>query len=213
MLQVPTQNSFGQAVIHEQASFLGTAPSRLLRNGLKTNGLRTNLLLRKDEWISLDTAIVNIARRLLNGVADLRAAGLTRTLGGLGTLMAEWEQAGDMNPARVDMSAVSRSDEDNSGLHPPRRARPHHAQGASASTSAGSRRPAGSGTRWILPKVSSQVRSSPRASRTCCSTGTVFRCRAAPSTGTPPFRLASLARSRLGTGPPPALHSLMSLRW
>ena len=112
MHTVPNQTPLGPASVQGTGAFLGGAPARLLASGMKTNALRTNNLLRKDEWISLDAAIVDQARRVLNGVADLRAAGLTRTLGGLGTLMAEWEQAGSMNPARVDMSATTQSDED-----------------------------------------------------------------------------------------------------
>jgi uncharacterized linocin/CFP29 family protein len=94
-----------------------SVPRRFIDSGLNTNSLRTNALLRKDEWINLDTAIVDVARRNLNGIADLQGAGLTRNLGGLGTLIAEWEQAGDMSPANIDMSAETRGSEDTQGFN------------------------------------------------------------------------------------------------
>jgi uncharacterized linocin/CFP29 family protein len=74
--------------------------------------ITANALLRRDEWRDLDRTVVQVATERLNLVADLRSRGLVRNLGGLGTLMAEYERTGDMGPANVDMSGVTRSDED-----------------------------------------------------------------------------------------------------
>ena len=74
---------------------------------LSVNALRTNGLLRKQEWEAFDTAVVEVARQRLNGIADLRAAGLVRDLGGLGVLIDEWESMSDMESASVDMSGVT----------------------------------------------------------------------------------------------------------
>lgn len=83
-------------------------------DGLKFNvdGLRTNRLLRKDEWLKLDTAVVEIQRQRLTGVADLMSRGLTQNLGGLGTTIVEWEAVSDMRDAEIDMAGVTPGKED-----------------------------------------------------------------------------------------------------
>lgn len=78
--------------------------------------ITANALLRRDEWRDLDRTVVTVATERLNIVADLRGRGLVRNLGGLGTLMAEYERMGDMGPANVDMSGVTRPDEDTIGF-------------------------------------------------------------------------------------------------
>jgi len=79
---------------------------------LNVNALRTNDLLRKDEWQALDTAVVEVQRQRLNGIADLQNRGLTRNLGGLGVLIDQYEQMSDMGGADVDMSGEAEGDED-----------------------------------------------------------------------------------------------------
>jgi len=80
----------------------------LRRNG----GIQPNALLRKDEWKQLDTRVIDIARQRLIGVADLRSRGLTYALGGLGTLISEWEQMSDMSAAQIDMAGATRGEKD-----------------------------------------------------------------------------------------------------
>jgi uncharacterized linocin/CFP29 family protein len=84
----------------------------LVKAGFNVNALRTNALLRRDEWKELDAAIIDVAREELNGIADLQAAGLVQQLGGLGTLLSEYEQLGDMSAANVDMAGETPGDED-----------------------------------------------------------------------------------------------------
>ncbi|MBU8908512.1 major capsid protein [Desertibacillus haloalkaliphilus] len=91
---------------------MGGAAFQLLQSGLKTNSLRTNNVLRKQEWQDLDTRLVEIANRRLNGIADLRDAGLTVSLGGLGTTVSQYEALSDMTPADVNMSGVSQGEQD-----------------------------------------------------------------------------------------------------
>lgn len=93
-------------------AFAGSAPAIFAKSGFKIGSLRTNALLRRDEWKELDDAIQDIARETLNGVADLQAAGLVQTLGGLGTLLSEYEQLGDMSAADVDMAGETAGEED-----------------------------------------------------------------------------------------------------
>jgi len=79
---------------------------------LNVNAMRTNDLLRKDEWTALDTAVIEVQRQRLNGIADLQNRNLTRNLGGLGVLVDQYEQMSDMGDADVDMSGEAEGDED-----------------------------------------------------------------------------------------------------
>jgi len=84
----------------------------LIANDFNINGLRTNGLLRKDEWKLLDTAIIQATMQRLSGIADLRAMGLVHNLGGLGVLTSEWENTSAMSDANVDMSGETPGQED-----------------------------------------------------------------------------------------------------
>src|SRR4249919_2211090 len=68
----------------------GDVATRMMQSGFNVNslrpslpdddesaGLRSNATLRNREWILFDTAVINIARRRLVGVADLISHGLT----------------------------------------------------------------------------------------------------------------------------------------
>lgn len=103
------------ALIQHARDFLsqGGSPARaLLRANGHTQAMRTNDLLRKDEWELLDQTLVGIARQRLNGINDLRNAGLTVSLGGLGVLFSEYEKLGDMSAADVDFAAVTDGEKD-----------------------------------------------------------------------------------------------------
>jgi len=104
------------ALVTQAASFFGGAPARFLAGGLKVASIRTNALLRKDEWKELDTAVIDVAREQLNVIADLQAAGLTHPLGGLGTLISEFEKLQDMSAANVDMGGETGGEEDTPGF-------------------------------------------------------------------------------------------------
>lgn len=97
-------------------AFAGSAPRRFLASGFDPRSIRTNDLLRKDEWEELDEAVVDVAREQLVGIADLQAAGLTLALGGLGTLISQFEQLQDMSPASVDMAGETPGEEDTVGF-------------------------------------------------------------------------------------------------
>lgn len=86
---------------------------RLMANDMRISGLRTNDLLRKEEWIQLDTAVLQIATARLTLLDTLRAQGMTKTLpGGLGVLISQWERSDDMSEAQVSMSGIERTQED-----------------------------------------------------------------------------------------------------
>lgn len=91
----------------------GSVAARMMASGFNINALRTQGTLRKDEWIQYDTAVVEIARSRLVGVADLVSRGLTYNLpNALGTTRLEWEKISDMDPAVITMSGISESEND-----------------------------------------------------------------------------------------------------
>ncbi len=98
------------ATVSKISSLGASGPGQLLMaNGWDPQCLRDNSVLRKDEWIEFDTALVPIARQRLRGVNDLISAGLTLTLGnGMGTTILQWEEVSDMDDADVSMDGVTR---------------------------------------------------------------------------------------------------------
>lgn len=91
----------------------GMVAQRLLQSGFNINALRTNDVLRKDEWKLYDTALVEVARKRLVGVQDLISMGLTKSLpNALGITRVEWETATEMTPADVSMSGIMQSQND-----------------------------------------------------------------------------------------------------
>jgi uncharacterized linocin/CFP29 family protein len=89
-----------------------TLPRLLLENNLNLDALRTNALLRKDEWELLDTRLVTTFNEALNGIADLRNRGLTLDLGGMQTIISQYEKQSDMDEAMVHMAAAIEDEQD-----------------------------------------------------------------------------------------------------
>ena len=104
-----------KALINYAGEFLrgGGSPARLLaNNGMNVGALRTNDLLRKEEWQQLDETLVGVARQRLIGVNDLISRGLSFNLGGLGVILSQYEQLGDMSAAQVDYAGVTDAEKD-----------------------------------------------------------------------------------------------------
>ena len=74
--------------------------------------ISVNATLRKDEWIDLEETIIESARERLVIVDDLRNAGLTYNVGGLGTIVSEWETASEITDAEATMDGESTADRD-----------------------------------------------------------------------------------------------------
>lgn len=69
--------------------------------------------LRRDEWKSLDAAVMDIARDRLTGINDLKAKGLVYPLGNaMGTTVMEWHDIGDSMEAIISMDGVTRGQGD-----------------------------------------------------------------------------------------------------
>lgn len=75
--------------------------------------IHTNATLRKDEWIDLEDQVIESARERLVIVDDMRSAGLTYNVGGLGTIISEWETASEITDAEITMDGESTADKDN----------------------------------------------------------------------------------------------------
>lgn len=69
-------------------------------------------LLQYDEWKDIDRRVIEVFTDRLIGIADLMAAGLTHSLGGLGVTIAQWELVSDMTPANLNMDGLTGGEED-----------------------------------------------------------------------------------------------------
>jgi uncharacterized linocin/CFP29 family protein len=91
----------------------GDVATRLMQSNFNVNALRTNDVLRKDEWKQYDQALVEVATKRLPLVSALVNAGLTYNINNaLGTTILEWEDVSDMEPADVSMAGVTRGAQD-----------------------------------------------------------------------------------------------------
>lgn len=71
--------------------------------------IHTNATLRRDEWITLDEAVLKIAETRLGGVQDLIENGLVYNLGnGMGTTVLEHHTMSDAMEAEMTMDGVTR---------------------------------------------------------------------------------------------------------
>ena len=71
--------------------------------------LVSNATLRRDEWKTLDDAILDVSRYRLGGVQDLIEKNLTYNLGNaMGTTILEWHDVSDAMEAELTMDALSR---------------------------------------------------------------------------------------------------------
>ncbi len=105
-----TQAAQGSRPFVVQTNAQGKQVDRVMINTAR--GLQVNSLLRRDEWQELDNAVVQAARQRLNGVADLQRLGLIRQLGGIGTLVSQWNQASEVGSAAVNMTGQAAQDRD-----------------------------------------------------------------------------------------------------
>ncbi len=91
----------------------GSVAMRMLQSGFSVNALRTNDLLRKDEWKAYDSRVIEVARQQLNAIGELSSRGLTMNLpNALGTTSLEWETVSDMTEAELTMSGLPTSERD-----------------------------------------------------------------------------------------------------
>ncbi len=79
----------------------------------KVHLINNAAVLRRDEWKTLDEAVMNIAETRLGGIQDLVAAGLTYNIGsGMGSTVLEWHDVSDALEAVATMDGVTRGKND-----------------------------------------------------------------------------------------------------
>ena len=110
----------GNFYVNEQTGMFDVAGMRPFVNErgqafITVNGQNVpvaNASLRKDQWISLDNRVRQVATERLNGIAELISRGLTYNAGDIGTTIVEWDAASDMTDAEINMSGVAQSEKD-----------------------------------------------------------------------------------------------------
>lgn len=90
-----------------QLSSIGSAGKRFAASGFNVKVLRTLDLLRKDEWIRVDEAVVRVARTQLGAITDLRNAGLIRNLGSIGVMLDQFEKVTEVDVAEQNMTGIA----------------------------------------------------------------------------------------------------------
>lgn len=115
-----------QALLNSAASFAGTG--RLNVNAMRpyindrgeariaVNGKRSikanAALLQYQEWLDIDRKVIEIATQRLVAYSDLISKGLTHSLGSIGQTVSLWDKSSDMTPADINMSGITRGQED-----------------------------------------------------------------------------------------------------
>jgi len=79
---------------------------------IKRGELMVHSLLRKQEWEELDAAVIAMVKLRLNGIQDLRENNLVQPLGGLGTMVSQWNVASEKPSATVSMDGRTAGNRD-----------------------------------------------------------------------------------------------------
>lgn len=91
----------------------GLVAQALMQNNFSVESLRVEGVLRKDEWVNFDEAVVEVATKRLVAVADLMNAGLTYGVqNALGVTKVEWERVSEMTDAEISMGGITQGQND-----------------------------------------------------------------------------------------------------
>lgn len=71
---------------------------------LSERGLAVNSMLSRDEWVEMDSIVLQAARPLLRIVGELRSRNLIHPLGGLGSLVSRWTRTSEVTRPTINMS-------------------------------------------------------------------------------------------------------------
>lgn len=84
----------------------------------KLKAVMTNNLavLRRDDWLRIDEAVVRAAKPVLRAVGDLRAAGLSKTINGMATPVLAYEMMSDITKATMSMDGLREGEKDHPEL-------------------------------------------------------------------------------------------------
>jgi len=91
----------------------GSVGQKLLQADFNVNALRTNDVLRKEDWVLFDNKVIEVARKRLVAVGDLMSQGLSMALpNALGVTQIQWETVTDLQDAIISMSGISQGGAD-----------------------------------------------------------------------------------------------------
>lgn len=76
----------------------------------------SNSMLSKDEWVEMESAVIRTPEYPLKMTNLLRGRGLTKKLGGIGTLITTWNMSGEITPAGINMTGMGNADNDLPGI-------------------------------------------------------------------------------------------------
>lgn len=86
---------------------------RTNKNNYEHPQVNANGTLRREEWMALDRALIDISRSRLGGIDDLKSRGLTYNLGNaMGTTVLEYQDISDSMEAELSMDGVTRGNAD-----------------------------------------------------------------------------------------------------
>jgi hypothetical protein len=103
----------GMAILGQQNAQTASLASKLLNANFNPQVLRGLDVLRKDEWLQIDQAVLDVARQELTVVTDMLAAGMRYNLpNALGHTVLEWERMTGMEGASVNMSGIAEGPND-----------------------------------------------------------------------------------------------------
>ena len=74
--------------------------------------IKVNSLLKEEEWVEVESAVLAAARYPLRVVSDFRQRGLVSRLGGVGSLEARWYTSSQITAATVSMTGRGRAERD-----------------------------------------------------------------------------------------------------
>jgi uncharacterized linocin/CFP29 family protein len=84
-----------------------------MASGLNVNALRTNDVLRKEEWLLFDRTVLQVARPRLVAVGDLMSRGLTMPIANaMGITVVQHETSSDMTDAEINMTGLADTQRD-----------------------------------------------------------------------------------------------------
>lgn len=109
------QSLFGNRLnVNAMRPFVGDDGESYILNDKGDDLIRTNApsTLRYDEFKDIDRTVYEVATDRLVGVADLQAKGLVHNLGGLGSVISQYEKSSDMTEAVINMAGVTAGEKD-----------------------------------------------------------------------------------------------------
>lgn len=108
----PYVNQRGQSVIAVNTGIKSAEGSFIYRE----QRIQANATLRYDEWKRIDDVLLEAFQERLVIVDDLRSAGLTYNVGGLGVMISEYETVGEMTDATATMDGDTVVEKDRVGF-------------------------------------------------------------------------------------------------